>query len=165
MVGPRCSHSRPQVELRPGGVFYTRSECLTAAKMFGKWIYREIVAPERMVSSLRFAMRTKNPVQHPMDPNCRWKMLSSSTFTEHQGRTTLTSRHRDKCDRVRRKLSRQPKSRWTKASPERWITPEYLAKRNARKPYAKKLTLILMVQRHLEEAMNSTFRFQKFKES
>ena len=91
--GPRGFNTRVhKLELRPGGVFLYSQRMPDGRQMWGKWVYREIVALERMVVVTSFCDENETPVRHPMDPNWPLEMLSSSTFSEHQGRTTLTIR-------------------------------------------------------------------------
>jgi len=91
--GPRGFKTRVhKLELSPGGVFLFSQRMPDGREMFGKWIYREIVAPERLVVVTSFCDEKGNPVRHPLSPSWPLEMLSSSTFTEHQGRTTLTIR-------------------------------------------------------------------------
>ncbi len=91
--GPRGFTTRVhKLELRPGGVFLYSQRLPDGRQMWGKWIYREIVAPERMVVVTSFCDENENPVRHPLNPNWPLEMLSSSTFTEHHGHTTLTIR-------------------------------------------------------------------------
>jgi uncharacterized protein YndB with AHSA1/START domain len=91
--GPKGFTTRVhKLELRPGGVFFYSQKTLDGREMYGKWVYREIVAPERLVIVSSFTDEKENLVRHPLSPNWPLEMLGSSTFTEHQGRTTLTIR-------------------------------------------------------------------------
>ena len=91
--GPRGFTTRVhKLELRPGGSFLYSQRMPDGREMFGKWVYREIVAPERLVVVSSFCDEKEHPVRHPLSPNWPLEMLSSSTLTEHQGRTTLTIR-------------------------------------------------------------------------
>src|SRR5260370_36434040 len=91
--GPKGFTTRVhKLELRPGGVFLFSQRTPDGRDMWGKWVYREIVAPERLVVVNSFCDENENPVRHPMNPEWPLELLSSSTFTENQGRTTLTIR-------------------------------------------------------------------------
>jgi uncharacterized protein YndB with AHSA1/START domain len=81
-----------KLELRPGGVFFYSQKTPDGREMFGKWVYREIIAPERLVIVSSFTDERGNPVRHPLSPNWPLEMLGTSTFTENQERTTLTIR-------------------------------------------------------------------------
>ncbi len=91
--GPKGFTTRVhKLDLRPGGVFLYSQRMPDGRDMFGKWVYREIVAPERMVIVTSFTDEKGNPVRHPLSPTWPLEMLSSSTFMEQQGRTTVTIR-------------------------------------------------------------------------
>ena len=81
-----------KLDLRPGGVFLYGMRSPDGHVMWGKWVYREIVAPERLVIVSSFTDEKGNPARNPFDPNWPLEMLTESTFTEHQGRTTITIR-------------------------------------------------------------------------
>ena len=91
--GPKGFTSRVhKLELRPGGTFLYCQRSAEGREMWGKWVYREIVAPERLVIVSSFTDDKGNPARHPFEPNWPLEMLGTSTFTENQGRTTLTVR-------------------------------------------------------------------------
>jgi uncharacterized protein YndB with AHSA1/START domain len=56
----------------------------------GKFVYREIVAPERIVFINSFSDEKGGLTHHPLSPDWPLEMLSTVTFTEHEGRTTFT---------------------------------------------------------------------------
>ena len=60
--------------------------------MWGKWVYREIDPPNRLVTISSFTDEKGNSVRNPFQPNWPLETLTESTFTEHQGRTTITIR-------------------------------------------------------------------------
>jgi uncharacterized protein YndB with AHSA1/START domain len=91
--GPRGFTSRVhQLELRPGGTFLYCQRTPDGREMWGKWVYREIVAPERLVMVSSFTDEKGNVARHPFDPNWPLETLGTSTFIEDRGRTTLTVR-------------------------------------------------------------------------
>jgi uncharacterized protein YndB with AHSA1/START domain len=91
--GPKGFTSRVhKLELRPGGIFLYSQRTPDGREMWGKWVYREIVAPERLVVVTSFADENGNPARNPFVPNWPLEMLSESTFSERQGRTTITIR-------------------------------------------------------------------------
>jgi uncharacterized protein YndB with AHSA1/START domain len=93
--GPKGFTTRVhKLELRAGGVFFYSQKMPDGREMFGKWVYREIVAPQRMVIVSSFADANENLARNPFSPNWPLEMLGTSTFTENQGRTTLTIRTR-----------------------------------------------------------------------
>jgi uncharacterized protein YndB with AHSA1/START domain len=91
--GPRGFTSKVhRLELRPGGTFLYSQRTPDGREMWGKWVYREIVAPERLVVVSSFTDDKGNLARHPFSPNWPLELLTVSTFTEHQGRTTLVVR-------------------------------------------------------------------------
>src|SRR5262249_7064000 len=53
-------------------------------------VYREIVPPQRLVSVVSFCDDAGKIVRAPFDPSWPLEMLSVATFTEHQGKTTIS---------------------------------------------------------------------------
>jgi uncharacterized protein YndB with AHSA1/START domain len=91
--GPKGFTSRVhKLELRPGGIFLYSQRTSDGREMWGKWIYREVAAPERLVVVSSFTDDKGDLVRHPFEPNWPLEMLTESTFAEHQGRTTITIR-------------------------------------------------------------------------
>lgn len=91
--GPKGFTSRVhKLELRPGGIFLYSQRTPDGREMWGRWIYREIVAPERLVSVSSFTDEKGNQLPHPMIPNWPLEILGVSTFTERQGKTTMVVR-------------------------------------------------------------------------
>ena len=91
--GPKGFTSRiHKLELRPGGTFLYSQRNAEGLEMWGKWVYREVVAPERLVVVSSFTDDKGNLVRHPFEPNWPLGMLTESIFAEHQGRTTITIR-------------------------------------------------------------------------
>lgn len=80
------------LDLRPGGVFHYCLRSPDGHDMWGKFVYREIVAPERIVLVNSFSDEKGNLTRHPMSPAWPLESLSTTTFAEHAGRTTLTVR-------------------------------------------------------------------------
>ena len=58
--------------------------------MWGNFVYREIVAPGRVVFVNSFADEAGHPIRHPMSPTWPLEVLSTLTLSEQDGRTTLT---------------------------------------------------------------------------
>jgi len=83
-----------KIDLRPGGKIHF---CMRSAEGFEIWcggIYREIVAPERIVSSNYFSNEAGDvvpPSQYGM-PDWPAELLMTVTFTEQAGKTTMTVR-------------------------------------------------------------------------
>ncbi len=81
-----------KLDLRPGGVFHYCMRSPDGRDMWGKFVYREIVAPERIVFVNSFSDEVGSRVRHPMSPTWPLEVLNTMTLSEHDGRTTLTIR-------------------------------------------------------------------------
>jgi len=79
-----------KLDFRPGGTFHYCLESPDGREMWGKFVYLEIVAPERIVLVNSFSDEDGNLTRHPFSPTWPQEMLSTSTFTGRDGRTELT---------------------------------------------------------------------------
>jgi uncharacterized protein YndB with AHSA1/START domain len=81
------------LDLRPGGLFHYSMQSPDGHNMWGKFVYREIVAPERMVFISSFSDEEGNTTRAPFF-NGTWplEVLNTLTLSEHEGKTTLTLR-------------------------------------------------------------------------
>ncbi len=79
-----------KLDVRPGGTFLYSQTMPDHSVMWGKWIYREIEPPQRLVSVVSFCDESGNIVRAPFAPDWPLEMLTVATFTEHQGKTTIT---------------------------------------------------------------------------
>ena len=94
--GPKGSTLKVlNLDLRPGGMFHYSMEYQPGHPMYGRFIYREIEAPQRIVFATSFSDVsggiTRAPFPQMQD---RWplEVLNTVTFTERAGRTTLALR-------------------------------------------------------------------------
>jgi|GEM_PF-17336 len=81
-----------KLDLRPGGVFFYGGKAPQGGEMWGKWVFREVAAPERLVFVVSFADEKGNTIRAPFSADWPLEVLSTVTFTEHAGKTTLTMR-------------------------------------------------------------------------
>ena len=81
-----------KMDLRPGGTYHYGMRTADGKEMWGKWIIREIVPPERIVFIDTFSDPQGGLTRHPFAPDWPQQLLSTITFTEHEGKTTLTVR-------------------------------------------------------------------------
>ena len=81
-----------KMDLRPGGVYHYGMRAPDGSTMWGKFVYREIVRPERIVLVNSFSDEAGNITRHPMSPTWPLQMLSTFLFAEQDGRTRLTIR-------------------------------------------------------------------------
>jgi uncharacterized protein YndB with AHSA1/START domain len=84
---PSCKN-----DLRPGGVFHYCLRSPDGREMWGKWVYREIVAPGRLVLVNSFSDEKGGLTRHPLSPTWPLEMLSTATFEEQDGKTRITLR-------------------------------------------------------------------------
>jgi uncharacterized protein YndB with AHSA1/START domain len=80
------------LDLRPGGAFHYGMRSPDGKTMWGKWVFREVVAPERLVFVFSFSDENGGVIRHPFAPDWPLEMLSTLTFTEFEGRTMLVMR-------------------------------------------------------------------------
>ncbi len=81
-----------KLDFRPGGVFHYSMTTPAGDEWWGKFVYREIVPPERLVFVNSFSDAQGGVTRAPMSPTFPLEMLSTITFTEHDGQTTVTLR-------------------------------------------------------------------------
>ena len=81
-----------QLDLRVGGVFHYSMETENGQKMWGKFVYREIDEPNRIVFVNSFADEQGNSIRAPFSPVWPLEILNSCTFSEQNGKTLLTLR-------------------------------------------------------------------------
>jgi uncharacterized protein YndB with AHSA1/START domain len=81
------------IDLRPGGMCHYGLEAPTGAPMWGRFVYREIEAPERIVLVSSFSDEKGGLARHPGHMSWPLEMLSTFTFEEEKGgKTKLTVR-------------------------------------------------------------------------
>jgi uncharacterized protein YndB with AHSA1/START domain len=79
-----------ELDLRPGGIFHYRLRSPDGSDMWGKFVYREISKPERLVFVVSFSDEKGNITRHPLSPTWPLEMLSTVRFAEHEGKTKIT---------------------------------------------------------------------------
>lgn len=81
-----------KLDLRPRGIFHYSMTIPNGDEWWGRFVYREIVPPERLVFVNSFSGAEGGVTRAPFSPTFPLEVLSTITFTEHDGRTTLTLR-------------------------------------------------------------------------
>lgn len=80
-----------QMDVRPGGMFLG---CQKSADgqfvMWGKFIYQEVQAPEKLVWIQSFSDEHGNTVRAPFNPNWPLEILNILTLEDNDGKTVLT---------------------------------------------------------------------------
>lgn len=82
---PTCT-----LDLRVGGTFHYCMRMADGQEHWGKWVFREVIAPQgsregRLVFVASFADAQGNTVRQPWDKNWPMEWLSTVTFAEHAG--------------------------------------------------------------------------------
>lgn len=80
------------IDFRPGGIFLYGLRSDGGQEIWGKFTYREIAVPERFVCIVAFSDGQAGITRHPMTPTWPLQMLSTTTFAERDGHTTVTVR-------------------------------------------------------------------------
>jgi uncharacterized protein YndB with AHSA1/START domain len=81
--------SHAQLDFRPGGVFHYCLNSTDGYTMWAKFVYQEIVAPERIVFVSSFSDPEGNTVRAPFSESYPLEVRNVLTLTESDGRTTL----------------------------------------------------------------------------
>lgn len=81
-----------RMDFRPGGMFHYCLDSADGHEMWGKFVYREIVAPERIVLVNSFSDESGGITRHPFSATWPLEMLSTLTLAEQAGGTTVTVR-------------------------------------------------------------------------
>jgi len=79
-----------KVDLRPGGTFLYGMRGPDGLEVWGKFVYREITPPERMVFINSFSDEDGGMTRHPLAPTWPLEMRNTLTLTERDGKTTVT---------------------------------------------------------------------------
>ncbi len=79
-----------RLDFRVGGMFHYCMQGADGGRMWGRFIFREIVAPERIVWVNSFSDESGALVKPPFDDPWPREMLTTVTFTEHDGRTIVS---------------------------------------------------------------------------
>ena len=88
--GPKgCTIPVAKMDFRVGGGFHYCMRMPDGNEMWGKWIFREIVAPEKIVLANSFADKDGNITRPPFPGAWSLQMLTETTFTEKDGKTTI----------------------------------------------------------------------------
>lgn len=94
--GPKgCSIRVAKLDVRPGGMFHYAMAYQPGQEMWGRFVYREIAPPERMVYVSSFSDEEGGITRAPF-PQLKGtfplEVLNTLTLSEDNGRTTMTVR-------------------------------------------------------------------------
>ncbi|MGO8765553.1 MAG: SRPBCC family protein [Limisphaerales bacterium] len=91
--GPKgCTMPVAKMDVRVGGTCHSCLRTPDGREMWGKFIYREITAPERLVYVQHFSDAAGGITRHPLNPVWPLQMLTTITFAEQNRKTLLTVR-------------------------------------------------------------------------
>ena len=80
-----------KVDLRPGGTFLYGMKAPDGSDVWGKFVYREIKAPEKLVFLVAFSDPQGGLTPHPSSPDWPEYILSSVQFTAQGPKKTKVS--------------------------------------------------------------------------
>lgn len=94
--GPKgCTIRVVKLEMRPGGIFHYAMQFKPGHDTWGRFVFREIAAPERLVFVNSFSDANGGVTRAPFSQlKQAWplEVLNNLTLTEQKGKTTLTLR-------------------------------------------------------------------------
>ncbi len=79
-----------KLEMRPGGIFLFGMTTPDGNDMWGRFIYREVVSPSRLVFINSFSDKDGGVTRNPWNADWPLESLNILTLEEHSGKTTLT---------------------------------------------------------------------------
>ena len=79
-----------RLNLVPGGVFHYCLRAPNGVEMWGKWVFQQIVPPEKIVLINTFSNKHGNLTRHPYVADWPLEMLTTTTLAEEDGKTHLT---------------------------------------------------------------------------
>ncbi len=91
--GPKGSTIRVlKLDLRPGGIFHYAMQFQPGHDMYGRFVYREVLPPERLVFVNSFSDATGGVTRAPFSQSWPREVLNVVTLAEKGGKTTLNLR-------------------------------------------------------------------------
>jgi uncharacterized protein YndB with AHSA1/START domain len=79
-----------KMDLCVGGTLHSCLRSPDGKEMWGKWTFRDVTAPERLVWVHSFSDKHGGITRHPMSPTWPLELLTETTFTERDGKTVVT---------------------------------------------------------------------------
>lgn len=81
-----------KLSLKPGGMLHYGMQSPDGRTMWGKAVYREITAPEKLVFVVSFSDEKGGVAAHPYAPNWPKEVLNTTTFEAQGNKTNITLR-------------------------------------------------------------------------
>jgi uncharacterized protein YndB with AHSA1/START domain len=78
-----------KVDLRPGGLFHYGMKT-PAGVMWGKWMFKDVMPPEKLVVVVSFSNENAGLTRHPLAPSWPMHTLSTTTFADQGDKTEMT---------------------------------------------------------------------------
>ncbi len=78
------------LDIRPDGAFHYAMQTPTGQTVWGHWAFREVAKPARLAFVATFSDEAGGLTRNPWTLGWPAQMLTTITFPEHDGRTTLT---------------------------------------------------------------------------
>lgn len=78
------------LDLRRGGIFHYGLRAADGHEIWGKWVFREIVRPNKLVFILSFSNAEGGLTRLPLGPRWPLHTLTTLTFFENAGETTIS---------------------------------------------------------------------------
>lgn len=79
-----------KIDLRPGGLFHYRLEMPNGGEMWGKWVFREIAAPEKLIFLSSFSDENGGTCRHIMKEIWPLELLTTLSFAAEGNKTRVT---------------------------------------------------------------------------
>jgi uncharacterized protein YndB with AHSA1/START domain len=91
--GPEgCAIVDVKLDFRPGGFFHYGMAFMNGQTMYGKWIFKEILRPEKLLLISQFSDAKGALTRHPGNKDWPRKTLSTTAFEAQGDKTLLTLR-------------------------------------------------------------------------
>jgi len=91
--GPKgCKVIVGSLDFRPGGIFHYGMEWSAGSIMWGRFVYREMVPPERLVFVSSFSDEKAGITRAPFNEHWPLEVLNVITFEDAAGKTRITMR-------------------------------------------------------------------------
>jgi len=89
--GPKgCTMPVARLDFRVGGICHSCLRSPDGREMWGKFIYREITSPERLVYLQHFSNSGGGVTRHPLSSTWPLQMLTTVTLEEQNSKTLVT---------------------------------------------------------------------------
>lgn len=88
--GPKgCPIEVQAFDAKPGGIFHYSMALPNGDKWWGRFVYRDVEAPSRLVFVNSFSNEEGGIVRAPFSAHWPMEVLNNVTFTENVGKTTV----------------------------------------------------------------------------